>query len=76
MKTVISEMALKLINNKIANGYYGRACEQLNLLLSLEDYFKENDEMEELMRTVQDNFKKHIDSRRNGILMTRSIIMQ
>lgn len=63
MKTVISEMALKLINNKIANGYYGRACEQLNLLLSLEDYFKENYEMEELMRTVQDNFKKHIDSK-------------
>lgn len=63
MKTVISEMALKLISNKIANGYYGRACEQLNLLLSLEDYFKENYEMEELMRTVQDNFKKHIDSK-------------
>lgn len=63
MKRVISEMAMKLIQNKIANGYYGRACEQLNLLLSLEDYFKENDEMEELMRTVQDNFKKHIDSK-------------
>lgn len=63
MKTVLSEMAMKLIQNKIANGYYGRACEQLNLLLSLEDYFEENHEMEELMRTVQDNFKKHIDSK-------------
>lgn len=63
MKTVLSEMAMKLIQNKIANGYYGRACEQLNLLLSLEDYFEENDEMEERMKTVQENFKNHIDSK-------------
>ena len=63
MKTILSEMALKLISNKIANGYYGRAREQLNLLLSLEDYLNGNQEKEELMKIVQDNFKKHIDSK-------------
>jgi len=63
MKAILSEMALKLISNKIANGYYGRAREQLNLLLSLEDYLNGNQEKEELMKIVQDNFKKHIDSK-------------
>ena len=58
---VVAEMALKLIKNKIAAGYFGRACEQLNLLLSLEDYFNENHDMEERMGTVQQEFMRHID---------------
>ena len=58
---VISEMALRLIKNKIADGYFLSAGRQLNLLLSLEDYFNNNNEREELMRSIQEDFKAHID---------------
>lgn len=61
MGQIISEMAIKLIKNKIADGYLPRAGMQLNLLLSLEDYFNNNNEKEELMGTIQEEFKAHID---------------
>lgn len=61
MGQIISEMAIKLIKNKIADGYLSRAGMQLNLLLSLEDYFNNNNEKEELMGTIQEEFKAHID---------------
>lgn len=61
MRQVLSEMAIKLIKNKIADGYLTRAGMQLNLLLSLEDYFNDNKEKEELMRAIQEQFKVHID---------------
>ena len=59
--SVISEMALRLIKNKIADGYFLSAGRQLNLLLSLEDYFNNNEEKEKLMRSIQEDFKAHID---------------
>lgn len=61
MGQVIPEMAVKLMKNKIADGYMARAGLQLNLLLSLEDYFNNNNEKEELMGTIQEEFKIHID---------------
>lgn len=61
MKQVLSEMAIKLIKNKVADGHLSRAGMQLNLLLSLEDYLNNNNEKEELMGTIQEQFKAHID---------------
>lgn len=61
MRQILSEMAIKLIKNKIADGHQTRAGMQLNLLLSLEDYFNNNKEKEELMRVIQEQFKVHID---------------
>ena len=61
IRQVIQEMGLKLIKNKIAHGYLMRAGVQLNLLLSLEDYFNGNKEKEELMGTIQEDFQAHID---------------
>ncbi len=58
---VIQELGLKLIKNKIAGGHLLRAGVQLNLLLSLEDYFNDNKEKEELMGTIQEDFQVHID---------------
>lgn len=61
MGQIIAEMAVKLMKNKIADGHLARAGVQLNLLLSLEDYFNDNKEKEELMGTIQEEFKAHID---------------
>ena len=61
MGQIIAEMAVKLMKYKIANGHLARAGLQLNLLLSLEDYFNNNNEKEELMGTIQEKFKAHID---------------
>lgn len=61
MGQIIAEMAVKLMKNKIADGHLARAGVQLNLLLSLEDYFNNNREKEELMGTIQEEFKAHID---------------
>lgn len=61
MGQIIAEMAVKLMKYKIANGHLARAGLQLNLLLSLEDYFNNNNEKEELMGTIQEEFKAHID---------------
>lgn len=61
MRQILPEMAIKLVKNKIAVGHFSRAGMQLNLLLSLEDYFNNNKEKEELMGTIQEQFKAHID---------------
>lgn len=61
MGNMISDMALRLIKNKIADGYFASAGRQLNLLLSLQDYFNNNSEKEELMGSIQEDFKTHID---------------
>lgn len=61
MEEVIQEMALKLMKNKIAGGHLYHAGVQLNLLLSLEDYFNDNNEKEELMGKIQEDFQEHID---------------
>lgn len=58
---VISEMAFQLMKNKITDGYMPSVGKQLNLLLSLEDYFNNNNEKEELMESIQEEFKAHID---------------
>lgn len=58
---LLSEMAVKLMKNKIAGGKFARAGVQLNLLLSLEDYLNNDKEKEELMGTIQEDFKVHID---------------
>ena len=61
IKQALSDMAIKLIKNKIADGHLSRAGMQLNLLLSLEDYLNNNNKKEELMGTIQEQFKVHID---------------
>lgn len=61
MEHVIQEMAVKLIKNNIAGGHLYRAGMQLNLLLSLEDYLNDNNEKEELMEKIQEDFQQHID---------------
>lgn len=61
MKKVLAEMAGRLVQNTIQNGYKNKARQQLNLMLSLLDYLNQNTEMEEMMKMVQEEFKKHMD---------------
>ena len=61
MGFAISDMAFMLMKNKILFGYFFRAGVQLNLMLSLEDYFNNNDDKEEFMKAIQTAFKTHID---------------
>ncbi len=61
MRQILPEMAVRLIRNKIAGGNLARAGVQLNLLISLEDYLNNNNEKEEIMGTIQEEFKIHID---------------
>lgn len=65
IKQVIQEMAVKLIKNKVADGYVLRAGIQLDFLLSLEDYFSNNREQEEHMKTLQETFSEHIDMQKD-----------
>lgn len=65
MRQVLCEMALKLIRNKIAAGYLIQAGMQLDLLLSLEEYFDNHGKQEEMMGTIQKAFKEHIDMHKN-----------
>lgn len=60
IKEVIAEISEKLIKNAIQNGYMNKARQQLNLALSLQDYLNHDTRMEEMMRMVQKEFKKHM----------------
>lgn len=60
MKEILAEMSGKLIKNAMQNGYKNKARQQLNLALSLQDYLNHDTRMEEMMRMVQEQFKKHM----------------
>ncbi len=61
MKEIFAEMGAGLIQNAIQNGYINKARQQLNLMLSLLDYLNQNTEMEETMKVVQEEFKRHMN---------------
>ena len=61
MQQLLEEMSMKLVQNSIQNGFHNRARQQLNLMLSLQDYMKRDTRMEEMMEMVQEQFKKYID---------------
>lgn len=60
IKQILTEMSEKLIQNAMQNGYKNKARQQLNLALSLQDYLNHDTRMEEMMKTVQEEFKKHM----------------
>lgn len=60
IKQILAEMSGKLIQNAVQNGYKNKARQQLNLSLSLQDYLNHDTRMEEMMRMVQEEFKKHM----------------
>lgn len=60
IKQVLTEMSGKLIQNAVHNGYKNKARQQLNLSLSLQDYLNDDTRMEEMMRMIQEEFKKHM----------------
>ena len=53
----------KLIKYSICSGYWKKARNQINLLWSLEDYFKNNQEREDIMNQVKEQFRKHINEK-------------
>lgn len=61
MQQLLEEMSMKLVQNSIQNGFHNRARQQLNLMLSLQDYLNQDTRMEEMMEMVQEQFKKYID---------------
>lgn len=60
IKQVIEEISGKLVKNAIRNGYKNKARQQLNLAMSLQDYLNHDTRMEEMMKMVQEEFKKHM----------------
>ncbi len=61
MEQILAEMMGKLIRNSVEKGYWNRARQQLNLAMSLEDFFQENNQKEETMERIQEAFQKHMD---------------
>lgn len=60
IKQTLQEMTQRLIQNTIQNGYKNKARQQINLVLSLQDYLNCDSEMEEMMNMVQKQFKQHM----------------
>jgi len=56
----LAEMSGKLIQNTMQNGYKNKARQQLNLALSLLDYLNQDTRMEEIMKMIQEEFRKHM----------------
>ncbi len=56
----LTEMSEKLIQNTMQNGYKNKARQQLNLALSLLDYLNQDTRMEEMMKMIQEEFRKHM----------------
>lgn len=60
IKEIIAAISEKLIKNAIQKGDTNKARQQFNLALSLQDYLNHDTRMEEMMRMVQEEFKKHM----------------
>lgn len=60
MKQLLEEMSMKLVRNSMQNGFRNKARQQLNLMLSLQDYLNQDTKMEEMIGMVQEIFKKHM----------------
>lgn len=57
------KMAMSLIKEAIRNDYYMKAKHQINLLISILDYFNKDRRMELRMSDVRSALKEHIDSK-------------
>ncbi len=60
IRQTLTEMSGKLIQNTMQNGYKNKARQQLNLALSLLDYLNQDTRMEEMMKMIQEEFRKHM----------------
>ena len=58
---LLRNVSLELIKNTIENEYYVKAMHQVNLRLSLIDYFDENSRMEEIMIDTRNSLRIHLD---------------
>lgn len=61
MQRLSNEIAMKVIYHSLCNGYFNKVKHQMNLMWSLSDYFEQNNRMEETVRMVRENLKKHMD---------------
>lgn len=61
IQRIVDDMAMKIIYHSICNEYYSKVKHQLNLMWSLTDYFEQNNKMEETVKMVKENLKKHMD---------------
>lgn len=61
MKEITEEMSMRLILHSMENGYWNKIKHQMNLMWSLQDYFAGDGRMEETVRMVKQNLKKHLD---------------
>lgn len=61
IQKVVNEMAMKVIYHSICNEYRSKVKHQMNLIWSLTDYFEQNHKMEETVKMVKENLKKHMD---------------
>lgn len=61
MQRLSNEIAMKVIYHSLCNGYFNKVKHQMNLMWSLADYFEQNNRMEETVRMVRENLKKHMD---------------
>lgn len=61
MQRLSNEIAMKVIYHSLCNGYFNKVKHQMNLMWSLADYFEQNNRMEETVRMMRENLKKHID---------------
>lgn len=59
---LIEKVSGNLIRNSIARGHWRKVQHQLNLRWSFADYFSQNGGMENIMRTVVEDLKEHLDS--------------
>lgn len=62
-QSVLDKMALQIIFHTLNNTYFIKAQHQLNLWVSLVDYFNQNQRMEEQMENVRQALSEHIDEK-------------
>ena len=58
---LLRKISLELIKNTIENEYYIKVMHQVNLRMSLIDYFNKNSRMEEIMVEARNNLRIHLD---------------
>lgn len=63
IEEVLDDLSMELLKNTVINGYITKEKNQLNLRLSLIDYFANNNDMEVIMGNVRDSLRRHINSK-------------
>lgn len=61
MQRLSNEIGMKMIYHSLCNGYFNKVKHQMNLMWSLSDYFEQNNRMEETVKVMRENLKKHLD---------------